>query len=321
VEFASPLILLALIALAVGIGAYVDMQRRRRQTAQRFASAALLANVAPTGPRWRRHVPMALFAVALAGLIVAAAKPRASVAVPVEQAAIMLVTDVSGSMTAQDVKPNRLEAARTAARSFVSDVPEGVRVGVLAFNGRPRVLQRPTRDREAALAALAQLRPSGGTATGDALNAAITALRRTEGANGKRPPSAIVLLSDGESVKGADPVTVARAARRLRIPVYTVALGTPQGTIRAPRPGGQGGFETRPVPPDPETLRQIARVTGGEAFTADDGDELATVYDRLGSQITHKKEKREVGYAFVGGALVLLVAGSGLSLAWFGRLA
>jgi Ca-activated chloride channel family protein len=319
-SFGSPLVLIALVLVPLLVWWYVRQQRARRRAAGAFASPALLASVAPRRPGFRRHAPMLVFALALAVLIVAAAKPQRTVAVPIERASIMLVTDVSGSMQATDVKPSRLVAARRAARAFVDDTPREVNVGVLAFNGRPRVLQSPTADRQDILAALARLQPSGGTATGEAIASAVRTLR-TPTARGRRPPpGAIVLMTDGASTRGKDPVQAAQEAKRAKIRVYTVALGTPEGTITVPRPGGAGGTETRRVPPDPESLSQIARASGGEAFTADDAGELERVYERLGSQLGTENRKREMTAGFAGGALVLLLAGVGMSLAWFGRL-
>jgi Ca-activated chloride channel family protein len=319
-SFASPLVLLALLLLPLLVAWYVRAQGDRRRAASAFATPALLASVAPRRPGWRRHAPMIAFGLAIAILVVAAAKPQRTVAVPVERAAIMLATDVSGSMQATDVRPSRLVAARRAARAFVDDVPAGVNVGVLAFNGRPRVLQSPTPERQDIHAALARLTPSGGTATGEAIVAAIRALRTPTGRNRRMPPSAIVLLSDGASTKGKDPVQAAQEARRAKIPVYTVALGTPAGTIRVPRPGGAAGTEVHRVPPDAASLAEIARASGGQTFTAVDSKELRQVYERLGSQLSTEKRKRQMTAGFAGGALVLLLIGAGMSLAWFGRL-
>ena len=319
-SFGSPLVLAALLLVPALIGSYVRQQRHRRQAATAFATPGLLDSVAPRRPGWRRHAPMVAFALALAVLIVAAAKPQRTVAVPVERASIMLATDVSGSMEATDVKPSRLVAARRAARKFVSDVPRGVNVGVMAFNGRPRVLQSPTTERDDIEVALSRLTPSGGTATGDAIAAALRVLRTPAAPGRKPPPSAIVLLSDGASTKGKDPVAAADQSKRAKIPVYTVALGTAAGTITVPRPNGASGTETRRVPPDARSLEQIARASGGQAFTADNAGELKRVYERLGSQLGTEKRKRQLTSSFAGGALVLLLVGAGMSLAWFGRL-
>jgi Ca-activated chloride channel family protein len=319
-SFGAPLVLAALVLIPAVVVVYVRAQRHRRRAATAFASPALLASVAPRRPGWRRHAPMAAFALALAVLIVAAAKPQKTVAVPVERAAIMLATDVSGSMQATDVKPSRLVAARHAARNFAHGVPVGVNVGVMAFNGRPRVLQSPTPEREDIDDALNRLTPSGGTATGDAITAALKVLRQPTGLNKKVPPSAIVLLSDGASTKGRNPIAAAQEAKRAKIPVYTVALGTAAGTIQVPRPGGGSGTEVRRVPPDPTSLAQIARASGGQAFTADNASDLKRVYQKLGSQLGTEKRKRQLTSSFAGGALVLLLVGAGMSLAWFGRL-
>jgi len=320
VSFAAPFVLVALVAIPVLIVLYGGVQRDRRRAASAFAAPALSASVLPRRPGWRRHAPMLVVLIAVAVLVVAAAKPQRSIAVPVERASIMLVTDVSGSMQATDVKPTRLEAARAAARRFVRAVPKGVNVGVMALSSKPRVLASPTRDRDAVNAALDQLTPRGGTGTGEAIQAATRILNRAPGVGAKRPPAAIVLISDGSSTGDIDPVAAAQAARKLRIPIYTVALGTAQGTITVPRPGGAGGTETRRVPPDPQSLSEIAKASGGKTYTAADADKLKDVYERLGSLLGTKKEKREITAGFAGGGLALVLLGAAMSLRWFGRL-
>jgi Ca-activated chloride channel family protein len=318
VSFGAPTVLLALLALPVLLLLYLREQRRRRAIAATFANPRLQPAVAPRRPGWRRHVPIAALALAIAILIGAAAKPERTVAVPVERASIMLVTDVSGSMRATDVTPTRLNAAKAAANRFVESVPRQVNVGVLAFNGTPSVLQSPTADREAVFAAVERMQPGGRTATGDAIATAINVLKRVPGELGRRPPAAIVLLSDGKSTVGRDPAPAAAAAGRLHIPIYTVALGTEAGTVRVPGKNGRPA-RVEHVPPDPQALAQIARNSGGSAFTAQDAGGLREVYDRLGSQLSHRDEKRQVTSAFAGGGLVLLLAGAALSLGWFGR--
>jgi Ca-activated chloride channel family protein len=318
VTFASPLVLFALLGLPVLAALYVGEQRNRRARAAAFAAPAVQASVAPRRPGWRRHLPMIAVLTAIALLIVAVAKPQRTVAVPVEHASIMLATDVSGSMTATDVKPTRLAAAKVAARRFVQQVPNKLNVGVMAFNDIASVLQSPTADRQAVNAAIAGMSSSGGTATGNAIATATSVLQRQPGVNGKRPPAAIVLMSDGASTRGRDPVVAAQTARKLHIPVYTVALGTPNGTITVPRRGG--GTQVQRVPPDPASLQQIARASGGQSFTAQTAAGLSEVYKKLGSQLGHKKEKRQITNAFAGAAALLLLAGIGMSLGWFGRL-
>lgn len=317
-SFAAPLVLLALAALPLLAVWYLLAQRNRRAAGAAFAAPRMQPAVAPRRPGWRRHVPMLVFLLALAALIVAAAKPERTVAVPVERASIVLLTDVSGSMLATDVQPNRIIAAKRAARRFVDKVPEGVNVGVIAYNTTATVLQSPTRDRADVETAIDRLSVSGTTATGDAIATATTLLRNQPGVNGRRPPSAIVLISDGVSVRGTDPIDAAGVAARLRIPIYTVAFGTDSGTITVPdaRTGEQ---RVQRVPPDPASLAQIAEVTGAETFTAASADGLNAVYERLGSQLGTRDEKRQVTAAFAAGGLLLLLAGAGLSLRWFGR--
>jgi Ca-activated chloride channel family protein len=318
VSFAAPLVLIGLVGLPLLAVVYLSEQRTRVSAAAAFASPAVQASVAPRRPGFRRHIPMLFLLAAIALLILAAARPQRTVAVPVERASIMLATDVSGSMTAKDLTPNRLEAAKQAARQFVQQVPDRVNVGVMAFNDIARVLQSPTTDREAVNAAITGMTSSGGTATGNAIDTAVNVLSRAPKLNGKRPPAALVLLSDGASTRGRNPVAAAQAARKLHIPVYTVALGTPDGTITVPRRGG--GSVTQRVPPDPASLAQVARASGGATFTAQTTSGLKQVYEKLGSQLSHRKEKRQITTAFAGVAAVLLLAGLGLSLGWFGRL-
>jgi Ca-activated chloride channel homolog len=318
VSFGAPLILLGLALLPVLALAYGRYQRTRGRAAAAFSAPHLAASVTPTRPGWRRHIPMLAFALALSLILIAAAKPQTTVAVPVEHASILLMTDVSGSMEAQDVQPSRLVAARRAGTTFVDGVPKQVNVGVMAFNQTPTILQSPTTDRLAVKSALQRLRASGGTATGDAVRAAVRTLTATPGPTGKPPPAAIVLLSDGKSVKGVAPLTAAQEAGKRHIPIYTVALGTASGTITVPRQGG--GTETHQVPPDPATLRQMSAASGGQAFQAADAQRLSQVYERLGSQLGRKNEPRQISSLFAAAALAFLLAGAALTLRWFGRL-
>ncbi len=308
------LLLLALVPLVV-LG-YVALQRRRRGDALRFASLATLASVAPSAPGRRRHVPPALLLLALLALLVALARPEATFSVPRERASVMLVTDTSGSMAATDVRPDRLDAARSAAGSFLSDVPARIRVGLATFSSTSSVLQTPTTDRGAVRDALSTIQPAGGTATGDGIQAALQALNaQNRGrSSADRVPGAIVLLSDGKATSGADPLGVARAAAKAKVPVYTVALGTQDGTITTP-----DGQELN-VPPDLDALRQIAETSGGKAFDAPSASALKSAYADLGSRLGKEPEVREVTAAFAGAAVLFLLAGAGLGLAWFGRI-
>jgi Ca-activated chloride channel family protein len=317
-SFAAPLVLIALLAIPVLVYWYARQQRRRAKAADAFVAPALIPSVAPRRPRWRRHAPMLAFAVALAVLIVAAARPQRTVAVTVGNAAIMLANDVSSSMVATDVSPSRLAAARRAAKHFLASVPSGVQVGLLEFARKPILLQSPSADHSLTEAALAQLRSSGGTAVGDAIVTALRTLQRLPAQGGKRPPAAILLLSDGASNVGSDPLAAARQAAAQHIPIYTVELGTPHGTIKVKR--GSATVSVG-VPPSPQQLAQVAKLSNGQAFTAGDAARLNAVYTRLGRQLSHKQAKHEMTASFAGGGLVLLLLGSAVSLYWFGRLA
>jgi Ca-activated chloride channel homolog len=316
-SFLHPEVLIALVAIPLLIKWYVDQQRRRERAASAFVTPTLTPSVAPRRPRWRRHVPMLAFALALAVLVVAAARPQRSLAMPVDTATIMLANDTSGSMAATDVAPSRLGAAQHAATRFLASVPGSVRVGLIEFNTRVTLLQSPTTDHALVRSALAQLRVTGGTAIGDALRSALHTLASAPKQGGKRPPGAIVLLSDGATDVGSDPLTAAQEAAAEHVPVYTVELGTAHGTVTETR---GTHTVTIPVPPDPQQLEEIARISHGQAFTVTDAKRLDTVYEHLGAELGHKKVKHEVTAEFAGGGLLLLLLGSLTSLTWFGRL-
>jgi Ca-activated chloride channel family protein len=273
--------------------------------------------VLPRRPGWRSHVPILALLLAAGALVVAAAKPQKSVAVVVDRASIILATDVSGSMLATDIAPDRLTAAKRAGRAFVAKVPARVNIGVMAFNQVPSLLQSPTTDRTAVTEAIAQMKVSGGTAAGEAVLAALRSLAAMKSATGQRPPAAIVLLSDGATTKGRNPVAAARRAGRAHVPIYTVALGTPQGTITVKRKGG--GTQVQHVPPDPTTLAAMAKASGGQSFTVADPARLSQVYERLGKQLGRVHEQRQVTVYFAGGGLLMLLFAIGTSLRWFGR--
>jgi Ca-activated chloride channel homolog len=316
-SFLHPAVLVALLVIPLLIAWYLRQQRRRGRAAAAFAAPVLSASVAPCRPRWRRHVPMLAFALALAVLIVAAARPQRTVAEPVDTASIMLANDTSGSMAATDVAPSRLAAAEKAANRFLAKVPGSVRVGLLEFNTTVALLQSPTTDHALVSSALAQLRVTGGTAIGDALRTALHTLATVPKEGGKPPPGAILLLSDGASDVGSDPITAAQQAAAAHIPIYSVELGTSNGTVKEKR-GNQ--TVTVPVPPNPAQLAEIARVSHAQAFTATDAKGLDTIYERLGAELGHKKVKHEITATVTGGGLALLLLGAAASLMWFGRL-
>jgi Ca-activated chloride channel homolog len=310
-SFASPLLLLSLAALPLLAAGYTWLRRRPGRYSARFPGVPVLAGAVAATPLWRRHIPAAVAALALAALALALARPHATIAVPVERASVVLVTDASRSMLATDVDPSRMDAARSAAGAFLDGVPDELRVGAVGFSTTPSSVVAPTQDRERVRAHLASLNADGSTATGDALAQALQLLK---GQGKKRPPAAIVLLSDGKTTTGRDPVEVAREARGAGVPVHTVSLGTSGGTIT------DSNGNTLPVPPDPETMADIARTSGGDSFGVDDGDQLDAVYKRLGSQIGTRPEQREITAGFAAGGMALLLTAAGLSLRAGGRL-
>jgi Ca-activated chloride channel family protein len=317
-SFANPAVLLGLLAVPVLVWWYVGRQRRRAQAASAFAAPHLTESVAPRRPRWRRHVPMLAFAVALAVLIVAAARPQRSVAKPITAGAVMLVDDISDSMRATDVAPSRLGAAEHAALRFLNEVPSTVQVGLVEFASIPKLLQSPTSDHALTKAALARApQTTSGTAVGQALLTAATQLRSVPKINGKRPPGAIVLISDGASNVGESPLTVARQAAAWHIPIYTVSVGTPSGTIQITH--GTHSRTAR-VPVNRQQLAQIAHLSRGRAFTAADAAGVRAAYDRLAARLGEHHVNEEITASFAGLALALLLVGSALTLRWFGRL-
>jgi Ca-activated chloride channel family protein len=314
-SFQAPAYLLAALVVPALAVAFLLARRRRRRYAVRFPAAVVLAGARSPAPAWRRWVAPALLALAAVAAAFAVARPEAVVAVPIERASVMLVTDTSGSMAATDVAPTRLDAVRRAVRSFLDDVPDELLVGFQSYASATRASLAPSTERDPVRSALDALVAQGGTATGDTLTTALDQLAARRGRDGRRAPAAIVLLSDGATTEGADPLQAAARAHALGIPIYTVALGTAAGVVTDERSG-----QSIPVPPDPTTLREIATQSGGEPFEVDDADKLDEVYEQLGSRIGTRKERRQVSSAFAGGALVLLLGGLLGGVRWRGRL-
>jgi Ca-activated chloride channel family protein len=313
--FREPLLLAGLVVVPLALLAYWRAQRRRRRYAIRYPAVDVLASVA--GHARGRHLPALLALLSLAALGIALGRPERTIAVEQRQGTVMLVHDTSGSMQATDVAPDRLSAARDAARALVRTLPEEFRLGVISFNTRVEQISEPTTDRSQVLRALESLKVQGGTAMGDGLRLGVDAIRTPVIGAGGRPrrlPGAIVLLSDGASTKGEDPRAVAAVARRLRIAIYAVALGTPNGMLE--RPDGS----MTPVPPDIATLEAITRTTAGRSFTAPTERDLEVVYANLGRGLATREEKQEVTAAFAGGGLALLLAGIVAGLLRTGRL-
>jgi Ca-activated chloride channel family protein len=241
--------------------------------------------------------------------------------VPDDNATVVLLVDTSGSMRAADVEPTRLDAAAAAIRTFLDRLPKRFHVGLVEFSSEPEVLAEPTRDHQAVRDAVSYLSPDAGTAIGDGLAVATqlaeSALARS-GVHQRRDgklPAAIVLLSDGATTTGIDPVGVAQLARSEHVPIYTVSLGTGEGVVPNPGPG-----PPIVVAPDPATLRRISEASGGRAFTAQDSGELSAIYRTLGSRLGQKKVRRETTAAFAVGGLVLLLGAAVSSVRWVGRL-
>src|SRR3954451_19423012 len=322
-SFAEPILLTGLILLPLAAMAYGAMQRRRRRESAAWANPALVPGLVREKPGWRRHLPPLLLLCALAALIFALARPQRTVAAPQRAANVIMVTDVSGSMNATDVQPDRLTAAVKAAKTLTDKLPKSFRIGLIAFSDYAEQRVAPTTDRSQVRGALDQLAAEGGTAMGDGLErglfAARTPVPNQTGSGTRRLPSVIVLLSDGKNTSGnLDPVEVARQAKQAHIPIFTIALGTPAGEVQL---RDNFGFLQRvQVPPDTDGLKEIATVSGGKAFSATEADKLQQIYAGLGTRLSSRTEKHEVTAAFAGGAAVLLLAAGALSMAWFGRL-
>ena len=330
-SFGHPLLLITLLVLPAVVALYVYLERRPMRYAMTFTNLDLLSSIAPTRSL-RRYAPAALMLLALATLCVALARPHRHTLVASDRSTVVLVLDVSGSMRATDVKPSRLGAAQAAVRTFLEKVPSRVRVALIAFAGDPQVAAPPTRDHELvrqALDSLDYFSGFGGTAIGDALAAAVQLVKPTA-PNGTqtiaytvaktKSPVSILFLSDGHQTRGLlQPLEGAARAREAGIPVYTIALGTPNGVLdRGSLRGGFGGgsgFGPRriPVPPDPATLRQIARTTGGRFFAARSSEALASAYGSLGSIVGREPGRREVTHEFLALGAALLVAAGLLS--------
>jgi Ca-activated chloride channel homolog len=327
-----PGLLWMLLLVPVALAAYLFAQRRRSRYTVRFTNLDLLANVVSAKPGWRRHVPPALYLLALAALVISLARPQALALVPKEQATIVLVMDVSGSMNATDVEPTRLVSSQRAATGFIEQLPEKFRVGIVSFASTAQTLTRPTTDRAAVYEAVASLHAEGATAMGDGIERALDVKRPptpSSTGNAARPappaqgganeaPLVVLLLSDGANTQGrTQPMEAAADAKELGVPVFTIALGTERGMVDVP--DETGNLRRIPVPPDTLTLQRIADITGARFFAAPSNEDLKGVYRELGSKIGFVKEKQEITVVFAATGLLFLVAGAAMSLVWFSR--
>jgi Ca-activated chloride channel family protein len=323
------LLLLLLVPLLALL--YVLAQRRRQKYALRYASLSLVKEALGRGPGWRRHVPPALFLLGLVIMIVALARPASVVVLPAQEGTVILTLDVSGSMRADDLKPNRLEAAKSAAKAFVERQPAGVKVGVVSFSDNAFLVQAPTSDKEAALAAIHRLTPQRGTAIGSALLTSLDAVFEDAFLEGAQPittteptptplpqgvyePAIVILLTDGESNRGPRPLEVVERLAARGVRVYTVGVGSVEGVVLS-----TGGRSVR-VRLDETTLKRIAEATDGEYFNAATEKDLHKIYENLSTQWVFKKQQTEITALFTGAAAAFLLLAAFLSMLWFNRL-
>jgi Ca-activated chloride channel family protein len=333
-SFIWPAALIGLILLPIAVGLYILAQRRRPKYAARFTNLDLLANVVDKTPNWRRHVPAALGLLSLAALLIAVARPQFEHKVPKQEATVILVTDISGSMTATDIQPTRMAAAQEAAHTLVKELPSGFRIGLVSFSAAVRTNVAPTTDKDVVDSAIDALVPVGGTAMGDGILEGIAASElnpegqpnakvaptATPGAGDKAEDSPVimVLLSDGANTLGqTDPIDAAQQAADKKIPIFTIALGTQNGVATVT--DNRGRTQTVRVPPDEETLQQISEMTEGKFFSAPSSDDLKSIYSDLGSKIGYDTTTSEATVGFAAAAAVLMLAAGGLSLLWFNR--
>ena len=349
-SFAQPVLLIGLLAIPVVVLGYLLIQRRRSRYVVRFTNVDLLANLVPRAPAWRRHVPPALYVLAMTALVIGLARPSAIVAVPREDATIILAMDVSGSMLATDVAPSRLASAKEAASTFIDRLPDSFQVGLVTFGTAAQVAVAPTTDRSQLRTVLDALTADGGTALGDAIGLSTELARgvtdpdataadpstepsadptadpsaapspspsATPG-SGERPLVATVLLSDGANSTGRlEPDEAARDAAAAGMPVYTIALGTADGVVSVE---DELGMTHRvEVPPDIDTLAAIAETTGARSFEAPTATDLEQIYQSLGSRVGTREEPQEVTQWFAAAGLALVLAGAGLAAHWFNR--
>ncbi len=345
-HFLWPSNLWLLLALPLAVALYFWLQGRRRKLAVRYASLAIVKEALGSGPGWRRHVPPLLFLLALSAMLLAAARPVATLTLPSTQQTIILAMDVSGSMRATDVQPNRMVAAQNAAKAFLTELPRDVKVGIVAFAGSAQVAQLPTVNREDLVTAIDRFQMQRATATGNAIVISLATLFPDQGielaalqgggrdrprgasidgekkeakpftpvAPGSFASAAIIMLTDGQRTTGVDPLEAAKMASERGVKVYTVGIGTVDGeTI------GFEGWSMR-VRLDEETLKQIANKTAAEYFYAGTAQDLQKVYENLSTRLTVEKKETEVAGLLALAAAALALVSAGLSVLWFNRI-
>ena len=351
-SFLWPSVLWCLLALPLLIGSYVLLLKRRKKFALKYSGLALVKQAQGRWAGVRRHVPPALFLVAVAAMLLAAARPVSKVTLPSQNETVILALDVSGSMRAVDVKPSRLAAAQDAARTFINETPNTTKIGIVEFAGAASLVQPPTRNREDVLAAIDRMELQRGTAVGSGILVALKAifptmeidLRATSNPRGARsasgrplfnappgteekkddefkpvPPGSynsavIILLTDGQTTTGIDPVEAAKTAADRGVRVYTVGIGTPNGEIVV------GDGWTMRVRLDEQALKSIANITQAEYFYAGTAAELKKVYQTLNSKLVLETTEMEVASLFAAAAALLAVLSALLSTLWYGRV-
>jgi Ca-activated chloride channel family protein len=342
ITFIWPEMLWGLIALPLLVLLYVWLQKRRKKTTLRYASLGLVREALGKSIAWRRHLPPVLLFTAIAALLLASARPAAVITLPSQQETIILAMDVSGSMRASDVLPDRITAAKEAAKAFVAELPRSVRIAVVQFAGTAAVVQAPTLSRDDVVAAIERFQLQRGTAIGSGIVLSLATLFPEAGIDlsqitgqramppgpndkpkpeftpvppGSYPSAAIILLTDGQRTTGPDPIEAAKMAADRGVRVYTVGVGTKEGeTI------GFEGWSMR-VRLDEDTLKGIANITRADYFYAGTAEDLKKVYQGLSTKLIVEKKETEISALFAAfGALFVVIAAS-LSVWWFGRVA
>jgi Ca-activated chloride channel homolog len=329
-SFIWPAMLVFLLLIPLSVVLYVRLQRRRGQLAASYGSLGLVRETARRQLGARRHIAPALFLAGLTILAIALARPQALVSLPRQEGTVVLAFDVSGSMAADDLKPTRMEAAKAVARDFVQRQPPSVQIGVVAFSDSGFAVQAPTNDQEAILAAINRLAPERGTSLGQGMLAALNAIAMGSGQSprlysnftptptpvpkGTYTSAVIVLLTDGENNVSPDPLAAAQAAADRGVRIYTVGIGSAAGT-----PLHVNGFTVHTAL-DEATLQQIAQLTEGAYYNAENQQDLRTIYENLDLELVIKPEKTEVTALFAAAAILLLLIGGACSLVWFGRV-
>jgi Ca-activated chloride channel family protein len=321
VSFSHPSLLVFLLAVPAAVAAYLWHERGHEGRAAAWAAPALLPNMVERPPAWRRHLPTALLLAGLALLLVGFARPQARITVKKQDATVVLVLDVSGSMAARDSSPTRLGAARRAAKAYVDKLPKGHRMSLITFSDHTTLAVPPTTDLDRMNAALDRARSGPqGTALADAVARAVAVAKAVPAKPGsKRPPAVIVVLSDGGQTAGrVTPQQAGQQARTAHIPVTAISVGTPDGIVQQPV---RGGFTERiQVPAKPDVLQTIARTSGGRFVRGAKSVDVKATYAELGSRVGHRRKTVEVTSAAAAGGLVFMLAGAVFSGLWFRRI-